>query len=557
MFLNREKSYTNIYIFYIVLCIIIYILGSLFIPLMEIDSVQYANISREMLQNKSFLQIFDQGKDYLDKPPMLFWLSSLSMYFFGINDFAFRLPSILMAILAIYSTYKFTLLYYSNEIAILAALVLASTQAMFLITHDVRTDTMLMAWVILAIWQFAIWLNNRKWHSLIIAFSAVAFGMMTKGPIALMVPIFSFVPHMLIHRNFKMLFRWEYLVGLIIIMILLIPMDIGLYQQFDLHPEKVMYEKTGTSGIRFFYWTQSFGRITGESVWHENDDFFFLFQNLLWGFLPWTLFLISGLISECTIVIRTKFIVNKNEEWIVLPGFLITYTALGISNYQLPHYIYVVLPFTAIIAAKSLYSLVINWENKFFKNVINGINIFIYILVLAILLVLLLFTFNTNIYFVIASLSVMSIFFLILMLKKIGAIPKVIQFALFTIITTNLLLTIFFYPTLLEFQLGNAVTKVIRQKNIDKTKFYLYQVYYERSLDFYSNHSFQQVESLNSLKSNDYVLVKNELVNQELLTNFNKIEQVSTFHVSTLNAEFLNPKTRESALTIYSIFQKK
>lgn len=557
MFLNREKSYTNIYIFYIVLCIIIYILGSLFIPLMEIDSVQYANISREMLQNKSFLQIFDQGKDYLDKPPMLFWLSSLSMYFFGINDFAFRLPSILMAILAIYSTYKFTLLYYSNEIAILAALVLASSQAMFLITHDVRTDTMLMAWVILAIWQFAIWLNNRKWHSLIIAFSAVAFGMMTKGPIALMVPIFSFAPHMLIHRNFKMLFRWEYLVGLIIIMILLIPMDIGLYQQFDLHPEKVMYEKTGTSGIRFFYWTQSFGRITGESVWHENDDFFFLFQNLLWGFLPWTLFLISGLISECTRVIRTKFIVNKNEEWIVLPGFLITYTALGISNYQLPHYIYVVLPFTAIIAAKSLYSLVINWENKFFKNVINGINIFIYILVLAILLVLLLFTFNTNIYFVIASLSVMSIFFLILMLKKIGAIPKVIQFALFTIITTNLLLTIFFYPTLLEFQLGNAVTKVIRQKNIDKTKFYLYQVYYERSLDFYSNHSFQQVESLNSLKSNDYVLVKNELINQELLTNFNKIEQVSTFHVSTLNAEFLNPKTRESALTIYSIFQKK
>lgn len=557
MFLNREKTNTNIYIFYIALCIIIYILGSIFIPLMEIDSVQYANISREMLQNKSFLQIFDQGKDYLDKPPMLFWLSSLSMYFFGINDFAFRLPSILMAILAIHSTYKFTQLYYSNEIATLAALILASTQAMFLITHDVRTDTMLMAWVILAIWQFARWLNNRKWHSLIIAFSAVAFGMMTKGPIAIMVPIFSFAPHMLIHRNFKMLFRWEYLVGLVIIIILLIPMDIGLYQQFDLHPEKVMYEKTGTSGLRFFYWTQSFGRITGESVWHENDDFFFLFQNLLWGFLPWTLFLIFGLISECTKIIRTKFILNKNEEWIVLPGFLITYTALGISNYQLPHYIYVVLPFTAIIAAKSLYSLVINWKNKLFKYVINSINIFIYILVLAILLVLLFFTFNTNIYFVIVSLIGMSIFFVILMLKKIRAIPMVIQFALFTIITTNLLLTIFFYPTLLEFQLGNEVSKVIRQKNIDKNKFYLYQVYYERSLDFYSNYSFQNIENLNSLKPNNYVLIKNELINKELLTKFNIIERISTFHVSTLNADFLNPKTRESALTIYSILQKK
>jgi 4-amino-4-deoxy-L-arabinose transferase-like glycosyltransferase len=462
-----------------------------------------------------------------------------------------------MAILAIYSTYKFTLIYYSSEIAGLAALILASTQAMFLITHDVRTDTMLMAWVILSIWQFANWLNNRKWSSLIIAFSAVAFGMMTKGPIALMVPVFSFAPHLIMHRNFKMLFRWEYLVGIVIIIILLIPMDIGLYQQFDLHPEKVMYEKTGTSGLRFFYWTQSFGRITGESVWHENDEFFFLFQNLLWGFLPWTVFLIFGLISECAKIIRTKFSLNKNEEWIVLPGFLITYTALGISNYQLPHYIYVVLPFTAIIAAKSLYSLVINWENRFLKNIINGINIFIYILVLAILLVLLLFTFNTNIYLVIASMVGMGLAFSFLIFKKMSTIPKVIHFALFTIITTNLLLTIFFYPKLLEYQLGNQVSKVIRQKNIDKNKFYLHQVYYERSLDFYSNYSFQNIGNLNSMKTNDYVLIKNELINQELLSNFNKIELISTFHVSTLNAAFLNPKSRDSALTLYTILQKK
>ena len=557
MVLTQKNSSNNIYLYYITISIIIYILGSIFIPLMEVDSVQYANISREMLQNKSFLQIFDQGNDYLDKPPMLFWFSALSMYLFGMNDFAFRLPSILMSIIAIYSTYKFTLLYYSNEIAALAALVLASSQAMFLITHDVRADTMLMAWVILAIWQFASWLNNRKWRSLIIAFSAVAFGMMTKGPIALMVPIFSFVPHILIHRNFKMLFKWEYLVGVVIIVILLIPMDIGLYQQFDLHPEKVMYEKTGTSGLRFFYWTQSFGRITGESVWHENDEFFFLFQNLLWGFLPWTLFLILGLISECTKIIRTKFILNKNEEWIVLPGFLITYTALGISNYQLPHYIYVVLPFTAIIAAKSIYNILIKSENNIFKTIINGVNIFIYILILAILMVLICYTFSSNIYWIIISLAAVAIFFLFLMFRKTGTIPKILQFAMFTIITTNLLLTIFFYPKLLQYQLGNQVSTVIQQKNINKNNFYLYQIYFERSLDFYSNHSFQQVESLNSLKSNDYVLIKNELINQELLSNFNKIELISTFHVSTLNAAFLNPKSRESALTLYTILQKK
>lgn len=69
MFFYKTDKLEQQYLFYIILCIVVYIIGSITVPLMEIDSVQYANISREMLLNKSFLQIFDQGKDYLDKPP--------------------------------------------------------------------------------------------------------------------------------------------------------------------------------------------------------------------------------------------------------------------------------------------------------------------------------------------------------------------------------------------------------------------------------------------------------------------------------------------------------
>ncbi|NQW78651.1 MAG: glycosyltransferase family 39 protein [Chitinophagaceae bacterium] len=524
---------------------------------MEIDSVQYANISREMLLNKSFLQIFDQGKDYLDKPPLLFWVSALSMYIFGINDIAFRIPSILMAVLAIYSTYKFTLLYYTKEIALLAALVLASSQAMFLITHDLRTDTMLMAWVILGIWQFSSWLFTKKWISFIIAFAAIAFGMMTKGPIALMVPIFSFAPHFLIHRNFKLFFKWEYLIGMLIILILLIPMDIGLYQQFDLHPEKVMYEKTGTSGLRFFYWTQSFGRITGESVWHENDYFFFLFENLLWGFLPWILFFIIGLLLEFYTILKNKFRLQSHEEWISTPGFLITYTALGISNYQLPHYIYIVLPFASIIAAKYIYSLITINENMQLKNTLSIINGILFSLVLFILIVLLVIPFNLNYYLIITTVLIFIIIFRYSIYKQKQLIPNTIHFALFTILITNLLLNVFFYPKLLEYQLGNSVTKYINTKKIDKNNFYLYKIYGERSLDFYSNYSFQIIEDEKALKPADYLLISNKLITKDLLTKFNTIETIAAFHVSTLNANFLNPKTRNSALDYYYILQKK
>jgi len=557
MLFNKSGKLEHIYLFYIVLCVVVYIIGSITVPLMEIDSVQYANISREMLLNKSFLQIFDQGKDYLDKPPMLFWVSSLSMYFFGINDISFRLPSILMAILAIYSTYKFTMLYYAKEIALIAALLLASSQAMFLITHDLRTDTMLMAWVILGIWQFSNWLLTKKWPSLITAFVAVAFGMMTKGPIALMVPIFSFVPHLLVHRNFKLLFRWEYLIGLFIIIVLLIPMDIGLYQQFDMHPEKIMYEKTGTSGLRFFYWTQSFGRITGESVWHENDHFTFLFENLIWGFLPWILFFIIGLVLEFYTTLKNKLRIASHEEWISTPGFLITYTALGISNYQLPHYIYIVLPFASIIAAKYIYSLMIINENKQLKNTLAVINGILFSLVLIILVVLLVIPFKLNYYTIIVSLFIFITIFWYSNFKQKQKLPKIIQFALFTILITNLLLNQFFYPKLLEYQLGNSVSKYIQTKKIDKKNFYLYQIHGERSLDFYSNYSFKIIENLNGLKKADYLLISKKLINEEVLKNFNASDTIAAFHVSTLNAKFLNPKTRDSALDYYTILQKK
>ncbi len=552
-----KNHLTRTYIFYILISVLIYLIGCIFVPLMEIDSVQYANITREMLINKSFLQIFDQGKDYLDKPPLLFWLSATSMYLFGINDIAFRLPSILMALIAIYSTYKFTLLYYTKEIALIAALVLASSQAMFLITHDVRADTMLMGWVILSIWQFSKWLQYKNWGTFILAFMAVAFGMMTKGPIALMVPVFSFVPHFFIHKNFKLLFRWEYLIGLVIIVVLLLPMDIGLYQQFDLHPEKLMYGKTGTSGLRFFYWTQSFGRITGESVWHENDHFTFLFENLLWGFLPWIFFFIVGLILEGYKLIKNKFTMGEQEEWISTPGFIITYCALGISHYQLPHYIYVVLPFASVIAAKYIYSIMINKAYGRLKNILSYLTILICTIVLSLLVFLLLIPFPNNKILSITTLLISLFVFLYFLFRKNINMPRSIQYALFSILVTNLLLNVFFYPKLLEYQLGNKLSSFISKNKISKSTFNLYHVYNERSLDFYSNYSFHSIDKLKELKTTDYLLVEKKLLSPAMLNEFDSVELISSFHVSTLNAKFLNPRTRDSAMNYHYILRKK
>jgi 4-amino-4-deoxy-L-arabinose transferase-like glycosyltransferase len=549
---KREK---NILLLLIACCILTWLLGWQ-IPLMEIDAVQYANISREMLLHKSFFQIYDQGKDYLDKPPMLFWLSSTSMQIFGINDAAYRLPSFLFSILSIYSTYRFSRLYYTERVALLSALVLAGSQAVFLINHDVRTDTMLMGWVMLSIWQLAEWLQKRKWKNCILASIAIAGGMLTKGPIALMVPIFAFSAHFILTRSFRSFFRWEYLVMVLIIAIFLLPMSIGLYLQYDKHPEKIMYGHPGTSGVRFFYWTQSFGRITGESTWHENGSFFFLFENLLWGFLPWTIFFILGLISGIGEWIQKKFLLRSGEEAISLGGFLITYCALASSQAQLPHYIYIVLPLASVITGKYINRLVFEGVYARWIKPLTVFHYIVFSLLVIVLFFLISFPFPPWRPVIMISAILMTGLFILILFKKWIRLPALLTSCVLTIILINTWLDIGFYPSLLQYQGSIPVSRFIRENKINKDKVFLYQLGQFRSLDFYSNYSYRETNYPDSLQAHDYLLTSNKGMESLNKNEFKILDSGIAFHVSRLSGSVLNPATRKANSDMYYILER-
>ncbi len=556
--MNSDLSPRERKTFYILilLCIIVY-LTSWAIPLMEVDAVQYANLSREMLLHKSFLQVYDQGQDYLDKPPMLFWLSSLSMYFFGINDMAYRFPSFLFALLSIYSTYRLALLFYSEKLALLGALILASSQAMFLINHDVRTDTMLMGWVTLSLWQLATWLRNEKWKNLIIASIVIAGGMLTKGPIALMVPVFAFVPHLILKRDFKNLFRWQYLVVLVIIAILLIPMSIGLHQQFDLHPEKIVNGQQHVSGLKFFFWTQSFGRITGSNTIHENASFFFLFQNMLWSLLPWILFFILGLISSIQQLIKKRFLLGQNEEWISTGGFIITYCALASSSAQLPHYIFVVYPLAAIITARFIYGLLYTDIFKSMRKPLFITHAVIFSLLAAVLFMLLYFPFPPPNWILLILFVVFCCLIIFLVVKKKLPIPSLPTLLVPGIICINFLMDTGFYRPLLQYQVSVKVNEVINEQHYNKDRFFVYKVGEGRSLDFYGNHNFVHVGNTDSLKTNDFLLTTAKGLDSLNKTNYKILYTGQGFHVSLLTLPFLNPKTRNTETEPYFILQRE
>lgn len=536
------------------------LIGACCIPLMDIDAAQYASISREMLERNSYLQIFDLGKDYLDKPPMLFWLSALSMKIFGVYDWAYRVPSLIFLGIALYSTFKFAQLKYSQTVAYLAVLVLASCQAFFLIAHDVRTDTMLMGWVALSIWFIAKWEASDHWTDFIWAMVAIAGGMMTKGPIALVVPVLAFAPQWFFEKKWKLFFKPIYLLGIIIIGVLLMPMSWGLYQQYDLHPGKLINNIPIQSGLRFYYWTQSFGRYTGENYYHEMSYPTFLLENMLWSFLPWIFIFLWAFFAKIVTILK-EGLFKVHVERISFFGFLLTYLVLSRSQAQLPHYIFVVFPFAAILTAAHLASL-LEKSDRLSKGVkwFYGFHLFIFFILLIAMVLIVKIPFG-----IMDGPWGLWIFFgtFIMMVKIVSThqslIQKWITMSLVLMIGLNLIMNSHFYPNLLKFQWGNELAKVAKAKRWDINKAALYKMPNSYAFHFYGQHIFPVIKDSSLLKEGQWLVV-DALPAKQILSDFPNskiLYQGNRFHVTLLTLTFLNPATRAAELTPYVLMELK
>lgn len=523
---------------------------------MDIDASQYAGMSREMTKSSNWLQLYDRGLEYLDKPPFLFWVSAASMKVFGINNFAYKLPSLLFALWALWATYRLTRLLYTEATARLAALILGTCQGMFLMTNDVRCDTILMSWVVTAIWMVKEWEVTHKRKYLFAGFAAAAFGMMTKGPIALMVPAFAFTSQWVLHRDWKKFTNANYLLGIVIVAILLLPVSIGLYQQFDLHPNKRVNGTTGVSGLRFFYWSQSFGRITGESPWKNGADISFLLLNMLWSFLPWIFIFIPAFVTNTVLLVRQKFRLQTGQEWIATGGFLLAYLALGSSAYQLPHYIFVAFPLAAIVTAASVAHFYESGRQPLLYKVLRPTLTVISLLVLGLVLYLIAYVFPAGPWAIVLWVVGVALWVFIALQKNTKG-----TFVLSTaaaMLIANVFLSGYIYPSLLRYQAGSQVGRYLKTKGLPTNECIIFKMRDPmNALSFYSGNLYPFTDTVTEAQGYKYVVTMAEGLADLRKQNktYHILLQGSSFKVSELTPAFLNPKTRHTALQTYYIVQ--
>ena len=536
--------------------------AGLLVDIMEVDAAQYASLSREMAETGSYLEVYHRGKDYLDKPPLLFWVSSVWIKWFGPHNWTYKIASFLFSILAIVSTYKLGHLLYNKRIGFVAAIMLATSQAYFLFNHDVRTDTILTACVIFAVWQIMAFIFYRERMHLIGGFFGIGLGMLAKGPIALMVPALAFAAYFVGRKRYKDFFRWEWLLGLFIVLLVLSPMLYGLYTQFDQHPEKELTfmsdagnrTETGVSGIKFYLWTQSFGRITGENVWSDGSPPTFFIDTFLWSFLPWSLLGVWALIWRLSNTLVDVFKRRKKQEWLTLGGFVLPFIAFSMSHYKLPHYIFVLFPFAAIITAE--FALRVLFEKpKWWGNIMWGIQTFVVIAMATIALAILTYVFpDFNLLAWIGFIGLMAVAVFSLFSKE--RVNQIILSSALAVIAANWVLNVHFYPHLFKYQAGKWAAEWVNQNNIPKDRIYIYPSFGFYSFEYYANHTFYNVnteiiDAQLAAGDNVWVYVKDDYM-EVLEGRYSNTEIVAIFpayHISMLTWEFLNPATRDEQLS--------
>jgi 4-amino-4-deoxy-L-arabinose transferase-like glycosyltransferase len=155
-------------------------------PLFEPDESRYAEIPREMLQRGEWVVPYLQSEPYLDKPPLLYWLIEASYSVFGVEVWAARLVPALAVHGCVLLVYLLGRRSVGERAAFWGALGLGLAPGWLSMGRLLLMDSLLTLWTTLALLSaFEAQRGQRlRWGWWLLASLACALGVLTKGPVA-------------------------------------------------------------------------------------------------------------------------------------------------------------------------------------------------------------------------------------------------------------------------------------------------------------------------------------------------------------------------------------
>lgn len=546
-----QKSHpdqTTKWLYLFIGCAILLNFSGLFVTIMGPDAALYASIAKQMVLNHNYVELFVQGKDWLDKPHFPFWITALFFEAFGVSTWVYKLPGILSVLLAAGYTYKLAKVCYNEKIALWSALILLTAQHILICTMDVRAEPFLTGLIIAAVYHFYRALNPKWFLQLLAASAFAACAVMTKGIFALIPIGGAIATELLVKKDWVRVFSFRWIIAIILILIFILPELYSLYLQFDLHPEKVVFGHQHVSGIRFFFWDSQFGRFfnNGPIKKSSGDPAFFL-HTILWAYLPWSLVLYTAIYQ----FFRQHFRKPAGAEWLCIGGSLLTLLVFSLSKFQLPFYITIVFPFFSILCAQYLYGL--KQESS-----IRGIRVTQYLVsgLMVTAICLLHFFFRPPVNTILTVIILVIPFLLGVLLSRSGLPSRVgvLLQCCCCVFFVNLYFNLAYYPQLLKYQADSEAAFWINTHNPRKLPSVQTRTGFGFPFEFYVSTPvyFLDTAGITPLPAKPYLLYADQSLVAQYLKQGIRLKRLKTFEdyrITRLKGRFLNSGTRKETLS--------
>ncbi|MBI3551403.1 MAG: glycosyltransferase family 39 protein [Elusimicrobia bacterium] len=246
-------------------------------PLIEVDDARYAEVPREMVETGDWATPHLDYLDYVEKPPLWYWLAASSYKVFGVSEATARLPLALLSIVGLLALAWLGSWLYSPRVGVCASVILASSGLYFFLSHYITPDLPLTVFLLLTTAMIlrcltrpsdGRWAGPAAWF-----FAALAF--LSKGLVAAIFPAIWTSALLFLFPQWRKGLRG-----------LLNPLGPAVFLAV-VSPWFLLMERRHPGFLHVFFVEQHFQRFITQKYNRSSPWYFFLLV-LPAGLLPWT-----------------------------------------------------------------------------------------------------------------------------------------------------------------------------------------------------------------------------------------------------------------------------
>jgi 4-amino-4-deoxy-L-arabinose transferase-like glycosyltransferase len=228
----------------VVVCLLSFLPGFFTLPPVDRDEARFAQATKQMIESGDYVDIRFQDETRYKKPVGIYWLQAgfvklgeaVGVPRAHTRIWLYRLPSLIGAIGAVLATYWAALAFVSRRAALLAALMMATSLVLGVEARLATTDGMLLLTTVAAMGALGraylaaqgARAASHPWRLPAIFWTALAGGVLLKGPLILLFVGLAALMLVTLDRSFAWLGRLKPAAGLAWMLLLVLPWFVAI-----------------------------------------------------------------------------------------------------------------------------------------------------------------------------------------------------------------------------------------------------------------------------------------------------------------------------------------